>query len=83
VSTNPEKRFFKHNEPFILRRFNEENKKAQYAVFQPGMKLSGDYLQKYSFGFPTKAKNANVAIFTKENYNVSPNLHVSQGDEYS
>jgi len=81
VSTNPEKRFFKHNEPFILRRFNEENKKAQYAVFQPGTKLSGDYLQKYSLGFPTKAKNANVAIFTKENYNVSPNLHVSQGDE--
>jgi dipeptidyl aminopeptidase/acylaminoacyl peptidase len=44
------------------------------------MKLSGDYLQKNSFGFPAKAKNANVAIFTKENYNVSPNLYVSQDD---
>ena len=81
MPTNSEKRFFKHNESFILRRFSEENKKAQYAVFRPGAKLSGDYLQKYSFGFPTKAKNANVAIFTKENFNVAPNLHVSQGDD--
>ena len=80
VSTDPEKRFFKHNESLLVRRFSNENKKAQYAVFQPGKKLSGDYLQKNSFGFPTKAKNANVAIFTKENYNVSPNLYVSQDD---
>ena len=80
VSTDPEKRFFKQNESLIVRRFSNENKKAQYAVFQPGMKLSGDYLQKNSFGFPTKAKNANVAIFTKENFNVSPDLYVSQGD---
>ena len=81
VSIDPEKRFFKHDEPFILRRFSDENKKAQYAVFRPGVKISGDYLQKYSFGFPTKAKSANVVIFTKENYSVSPNLHVSQGDD--
>jgi dipeptidyl aminopeptidase/acylaminoacyl peptidase len=80
VSTDPEKRFFKYNESLVIRRFSNENKKAQYAVFQPGVKLSGDYLQKNSFGFPTKAKNANVAIFTKENYNVSPNLYISQGD---
>ncbi len=80
VSTDPEKRFFKHNESFVLRRFSDENKKAQYAIFQPGMKLSGDFLQKNSFGFPTKAKNANVVIFTKENYNVSPDLYVSQDD---
>jgi dienelactone hydrolase len=80
VSTDPEKRYLKNNESFVVRRFSNENKKAQYAVFQPGMKLSGDYLQKNSFGFPTKAKNANVAIFTKENYNVSPNLYVSHDD---
>jgi len=80
VTTDPEKRFFKHNESFVIRRFSDENKKAQFAVFQPGMKLSGDHLQKNSFGFPAKAKNANVVIFTKENYNVSPNLYVSQDD---
>jgi dipeptidyl aminopeptidase/acylaminoacyl peptidase len=30
--------------------------------------------------FLRKAKNSNVAIFTKENFNVSPDLYVSQGD---
>ena len=64
--TDPEKRFIKHNESLVLRRFSDENKKAQYAVFQPGMKLSGDYLTKdIHLAFLTKAKNANVVHFYK------------------
>jgi dienelactone hydrolase len=80
VSTDPEKRFFKNNEDFLIRRFSEETKKSNYTIYTPG-ENSGEYLEKYSFGFPVKAKNAKVAIFTKENYNEPPNLFLYSDTE--
>lgn len=76
VATDPEKRFFKNDDYFLLRRFNEVNKQEQYSVFYPRVKLSDNYFENYSFGLPTKAKNVDVAIFTKENFKESPNLYI-------
>ena len=79
VRVNPEERFIEPGQNIVFRIFNSNNKEA-------GL-WNGKYTDnlqfvnaedKYSNGQLAKAKDADVFIFTKENYKESPNLFVSE-----
>lgn len=64
----------------LLSVFDNRTKKAGIAVYTDGRMYTDLPPQfqdaPYSIGSPDKAKNANVFIYTKENYTESPNLYV-------
>jgi dipeptidyl aminopeptidase/acylaminoacyl peptidase len=81
ISTNREERFVNADSPMIFRVFDNNTKMSslEKAYSKNGSLHFNNVLQKYSFGFPVKAKNANQIIYTKENYASSPNLYYADG----
>ena len=76
VQTDPEQLFIRPNEDLLLSSFNETNKDGGYAHLdlktakQPQQLVKGPFI----FGRLTKAKSAADYIYTKENFEQSPNL---------
>jgi len=82
IRVNPEERFLEPGQSVVFRTFNESNKKSglwdgQYddkptiASLKP---INPD--EQVFIGQITKAENADVFVFSKENFNESPNLFV-------
>jgi dipeptidyl aminopeptidase/acylaminoacyl peptidase len=73
VNTDVEKRFIEAEENILLRSFDKEDKNAGFAsvkiseVTNPFILINN----KFSFGIPLKAKDANVFIFNKSNISSS------------
>lgn len=77
--TDPEKKFISPKETILLSAFNALNKEKGYFkknmadVKTPEKKV----LAGYNFSRPLKAKNADLYLYTKSNYSISPELYVS------
>jgi dipeptidyl aminopeptidase/acylaminoacyl peptidase len=78
IRTDPEKRFITYGESLLVRRFNEENKKAGYSIFVPLLTNfhMAQRLSNYSYGIPVAAKNNGTMIFTRESYITPPDLYL-------
>jgi dienelactone hydrolase len=78
VSIDPEKKYIKNNESILVRQFNDSTKEAGYNIFFPAwVKFKMGYLNNFFYSQPLKAKMADVLIYTKENFNKSPDLYVA------
>ena len=84
IRVNPEERFIEPGQNMVFRTFNENNKKAGLWDGQYLNSLSAADLKpintddEFFIGQVSKAKNANVFIFSKENFNESPDLYVAE-----
>ena len=82
IRVNPEERFIEPEQNVVFRTFNENNKKSGLWDGQYANKLSIADLtplntdDEFSIGQVAKAENANVFIFSKENFNESPDLFI-------
>lgn len=79
ISTDREERFVNWEKPLVFRVF--DNKLKTMALATTSLKNNvlnfNKEPEKYALGFPLKAKNESVFIYTKENYSSSPNLYYS------
>ncbi len=77
IKTDPEKRFIEPKDVLLLSAFDNVSKESGfYTLKQKGRKpLEKRVLDKYSFSTPIKAKDADVFLFQKSNFNTSPNLY--------
>jgi dipeptidyl aminopeptidase/acylaminoacyl peptidase len=89
VRTDLEERFFISGKELLLRSFNIETKKAGFSLLIPGIpdlkiRHASVDQKKYSYGAPLKAKDKLCYIYTKENYNESPDIYFNENfkDEY-
>jgi dipeptidyl aminopeptidase/acylaminoacyl peptidase len=82
IRVNPEERFFEPGQPVVFRSFNDANKKAGLWQGSYSQNLNNAGLKpinaddEYFIGQVAKAENADVFLFTRENYNESPNIYV-------
>ncbi len=79
ISTDREERFIDISKPLLFRIFDNNSKLAALEMSMPDApyhffanKLTGNV-----YGIPTKAKNAQAFLYSKENYTSSPNLYYS------
>ncbi|HET9745045.1 MAG TPA: prolyl oligopeptidase family serine peptidase [Chitinophagaceae bacterium] len=84
IRVNPEERFLEPGQLVVFRTFSDANKKAglwqgSYSsnLNNAGLKpINAD--EQFFIGQVAKAENADVYLFTKENYNESPNIYVAE-----
>lgn len=77
VRTDPESRFIKPKENILLSAFDNTSKeKGCYELTNKG-KLKKLVMDKYTYGYPIKAKNKDVYYYTKSNFSTSPDLYVT------
>ncbi len=81
VWQDPEQRFIDSRESWILTTFDERDKSSGYASFDP-KRNSAEQLFKgpFRFGYPVKAEGADTYMFTKESFEVFPDLWVGGAD---
>jgi dipeptidyl aminopeptidase/acylaminoacyl peptidase len=84
VKTDLEEKSLIPGKELLLRSFNQQTKKAGFSILVLGthdLKLAGPSInqQSYSYGTPLKAKDSLCYIYTKENYNESPNIYFNDG----
>ncbi|MDD4729339.1 MAG: prolyl oligopeptidase family serine peptidase [Dysgonamonadaceae bacterium] len=80
LNTDKEKRFVEPNETLLLQAFDNKTKENGFYTYNPKQKrksIKKLLLDKYYFSSLTKAKNNDVIIFEKSNFNTSPNLYVT------
>jgi dipeptidyl aminopeptidase/acylaminoacyl peptidase len=77
--TDPEQKFIPTKQPMWLLAQDEETKQWGYFVKKPESKSPPEKVTwgKYSYGDLTRAKKAAIYIYTKANYESSPDLYVS------
>lgn len=80
VRTDPEEKFIKHGQPLYFRMFNNLSKTSSYTAFDGiGKRLMPLTLfDGYHYSNLLKAKNKDVFVFTKESYQQSPDVYVTQ-----
>ncbi len=84
IRVNPEERFIEPGQNVVFRTFNENNKNAGLwnGEYSNNLSIAGlkpiNIDDEFIIGQVTKAENANVFVFTKENFNESPDLYVVQ-----
>lgn len=82
LSTDPEQRFLTPQERVLLSVFDHTTKQNGYAT----LVLSKEHLpnlallQGYSFSNLAKARQADVYLYTKANFNTSPDMYVTAGN---
>jgi dipeptidyl aminopeptidase/acylaminoacyl peptidase len=76
VNTDPDKKFVDLSKAITIKRFNEISKKSDYWFMR--RLESSPLVQDYSFGTLIKAKDKEVAIYTKESFNHSPNIYITE-----
>jgi len=76
-NTDREERFINTTNPLVFRVFDNILKTStlDISVAQHAFLTFKNSLQKFTYGFPVKAKNATAFIYTKENYTTAPNLY--------
>jgi dipeptidyl aminopeptidase/acylaminoacyl peptidase len=81
---DPEERFIEPGQTVIFRTFSDVNKKSGLweGTYSENVNLAAlspiNAEEEFSIGQVSKAENANVFVFTKENYNESPNIYVRE-----
>ncbi len=77
ISLDPEVQFIKGNETSLLYAFDEETRASGYFASNLGQAAPPRKLifDDYRFSYPDKSKNSNKFIFTRENFQESPNLY--------
>lgn len=85
IRVNPDERFITSNQPFVVKIFMNDTKKSSVNVLFINNKTSPGYRlvisENYSISNLVKAKNADMFIYTKENFSMSPNIYVNYGEE--
>ena len=82
VRLDSEKKFFESDETILLHVFDEKTKGSGYATLNL---KTGDlkeliFDENLAYGRrPKKAKNADIYVFTRENFQTFPNLHIGNG----
>ena len=78
VRVDPEQRTIDFSKPLYFRLFDETKKNDAYAIFDVNSKTFKPMVPfgNYSYGALAKARNAKTLIYTKENYQQSPDLYV-------
>ncbi|MDR1746563.1 MAG: prolyl oligopeptidase family serine peptidase [Tannerella sp.] len=66
--------YLKAGESFLLSAFDNVSKESGFYTLSPKKGLKKLTFGKYSFSTPVKAKNAEVFIYTKSNFNTTPDL---------
>ncbi|MDR3260723.1 MAG: prolyl oligopeptidase family serine peptidase [Tannerella sp.] len=66
--------YLKAGEPFLLSAFDNQSKENGFYTLSPQKGLKKLLLEKYTFSTPVKAKHADVFIYTKSNFNTTPDL---------
>lgn len=80
LNTDKEKRFVEANETLLLQAFNNKTKEHGLYAYLPKMKknpVKQHILDTYQFSTITKAKDKDVYLFQKSNFNTSPDLYVT------
>ncbi len=79
VSTDPEKRFFKSGDELAVKIFNETTKQSGPGLLILGnpARLSAGAKGDFVYTISRQSKQGSVFIYTKENYNNSPDLYAS------
>ncbi|MDO5522506.1 MAG: prolyl oligopeptidase family serine peptidase [Bacteroidia bacterium] len=80
INTDREKRFIEPKDVLLLSAFDNKSKEnGFYTLAQQGRNpLTKREMDKYGYSSVNKAKNAEVYVFQKSNFNTSPDLHVTQ-----
>lgn len=80
--TDPEKRFLTSKEKVLLTVFDHHTKKHGYASWCPDKAKAPEIhvLDGYSFSLLTKASKAGIYIYSKANFNTSPDMYVTFND---
>lgn len=76
IKTDPESRFIKKDENILLSAFDNTTKEHGFAELKKG-KLNTLVIDKYTFPVVAKAKDKNVFVFVKNNFNTSPDLYLT------
>lgn len=78
ISTDPKQKSIRDKKGILVRRVNDNNKKASFNFFIPGMNgfSFASHFGDYSYSNPEKAKDAAGIIYTKENFKESPDLYI-------
>lgn len=77
LRVDPEERFVKHNQVLYFRTVNDVNKNSSIVGLQPKL-LSGAIITETApvqYNTFVKARNADVFLFSKENYKESPDIY--------
>lgn len=79
ISTDPEEKFVKKNQPLLLKTFNWVNKEAGVASYTLLSKMMPVQVisEEVSIGNPVKSKDTDRFIFTKENYVHSGDIFIT------
>ncbi len=80
INTDPEKRFIKPGDLLLLSAFDRKTKQAgYYTLTQKGRNpLRKRTMEEFSFPFVTKAKEKDLYIFRKGNFNTTPDLYTTR-----
>ncbi|MFA7583688.1 MAG: prolyl oligopeptidase family serine peptidase [Proteiniphilum sp.] len=80
VNTDPEKRFIEEEDLLLLSAFNKVSKeRGYYTLSQKGRNpLRKRTIEKFSFTGLEKAKDADLFVYQKSNFNTSPDLYVTR-----
>lgn len=79
-STEKEKRYVEPNETLLLEAFDNKSKESGFYTYNPTQKRNSIkklVLDKFTFSSVTKAKENDVVVFEKSNFNTSPDLYVT------
>ena len=80
LNTDPDKRFVEANETLLLQAFDNKSKESGLFSYSPKQKrnpVKQHTLDKFQFTTITKAKDKDVYLFQKSNFNTSPDLYVT------
>ncbi|PXV62697.1 dipeptidyl aminopeptidase/acylaminoacyl peptidase [Dysgonomonas alginatilytica] len=79
IKTDKESRFIKNNEKLLLSVFDNKSKKHGFYELEKS-NLKPLILDQYIFSSPEKAKDKEVYLFAKSNFNTSPDLFVTSNN---
>lgn len=80
INTDPDKRFIEPKDVLLLSAFDNKSKEAGFYTLrlQGRNPLLERELDKYGYTSVKKAKNADLFVFQKSNFNTSPDLYITQ-----
>jgi dipeptidyl aminopeptidase/acylaminoacyl peptidase len=79
INTDPDKRFIEADDILLLSAFNNVSKESgYYTLKQKGRNpLQKRVMDGYTFSGQMKAKNADIFVYQKSNFNTSPDLYLT------
>lgn len=79
IKTDKESRFIKNNEKILLSAFDNTSKKHGFYELEKS-NLKPLIMDEYIFSSPEKAKDKEVYLFAKSNFNTSPDLFITSNN---